>query len=210
MFKYAYSVIVYLWTMYLPRRRQVSLNGSQYNNPAISARSSRACVAGVSRAVDADGLIPFAIANPVPLEPGVLSAVRALRGHPHHGSRLPQVYVYAFSSTHHVGLPGCGVSLAKPEAAVFILCDRGMAGSLGLVRAVERVVWYGHKSMCHVSRETNIFWCRCSTPIPNPLCQPVPSLLSVYAFPNLINVRVALLAAPACRLEDVADAAASL
>lgn len=51
--------------------------------------------------------VRFAIAFLVPRGPGVLLSVRALRGHPHHGSRLSQVYVSAFFSTRYGVLPGC-------------------------------------------------------------------------------------------------------
>lgn len=66
--------------------------------------------------------IPFAIATPVPLAAGVLLAVRALRGHPQYGSRLPQVYVAIYASIYHIA------SFAVEPGKVYWLCSFHVTG----------------------------------------------------------------------------------
>lgn len=51
---------------------------------------------------------------------------------------------------------------------------------------------------------------RCSMSVPDAMCSPVPSSLLTCACPYCLNARVAILVVLVCRLEDVADAAASL
>lgn len=115
-------------------------------------RASRLCVVRSSvggrgrghssRRRPAVGAIPFAIANPVLLFSGVLLVVRVLRGHPHHGSRLPQVYVFVVFSA--LCVPSVGPSNATGSRVHFTWLVSA-AGSVGLLSAVEPldcdVVW---------------------------------------------------------------------